>query len=181
MQYKAVTVCQPWASLIACGAKRFETRGWKTNYRGPIFIHTGNASPESVIHERETQIAMYNALKPFFYPDKMANWSDIEWACPLGGIVAVANLVDVWQTDIVWPHNLVTLKNKNKTSFDIRPPETLFGDYSLGRYAFELADVVAFPHIIPCPGKLNLWNCSSVIQKAYDESPEARGLLQNIF
>ena len=39
MKIKAITIYQPWASLKACGAKKFETRGWATNYRGPIAIH----------------------------------------------------------------------------------------------------------------------------------------------
>jgi hypothetical protein len=38
---KAITILQPWASLIACGAKQIETRRWATSYRGPIAIHTG--------------------------------------------------------------------------------------------------------------------------------------------
>lgn len=36
---KALTIWQPWASLLACGGKRFETRSWATSYRGPIAIH----------------------------------------------------------------------------------------------------------------------------------------------
>ncbi len=36
---KAITIHQPWASLIVVGAKRFETRSWETKYRGPIAIH----------------------------------------------------------------------------------------------------------------------------------------------
>jgi hypothetical protein len=35
---KALTLIQPWASLVAIGAKRVETRGWRTSYRGPLAI-----------------------------------------------------------------------------------------------------------------------------------------------
>lgn len=35
---KALSVKQPWASLIACGFKTIECRTWKTNYRGPLLI-----------------------------------------------------------------------------------------------------------------------------------------------
>ena len=43
---KALTITQPWATLIAIGAKRFETRGWSTPYRGPLAIHAGkNLAP----------------------------------------------------------------------------------------------------------------------------------------
>jgi hypothetical protein len=30
---KALTLTQPWASLVAFKAKRIETRSWSTNYR----------------------------------------------------------------------------------------------------------------------------------------------------
>ena len=36
---KAITIWQPWASLLASGRKRYETRSWATTYRGPIAIH----------------------------------------------------------------------------------------------------------------------------------------------
>ena len=42
---KALTIMQPWASLIACGAKTIETRSWPTKYRGPIAIHAGMKDP----------------------------------------------------------------------------------------------------------------------------------------
>ncbi|MEY2355573.1 ASCH domain-containing protein [Lysinibacillus capsici] len=38
---KAITIKQPWATLIALGEKRFETRSWQTKYRIPIAIHAG--------------------------------------------------------------------------------------------------------------------------------------------
>lgn len=36
---KVITLWEPWASLIAVGAKMIETRSWNTNYRGRIAIH----------------------------------------------------------------------------------------------------------------------------------------------
>ena len=36
---KALSIKQPWASLIAHGIKDIENRTWKTNFRGRIFIH----------------------------------------------------------------------------------------------------------------------------------------------
>lgn len=38
---KALTIKQPWASLIIYGHKKYEFRSWKTNYRGKILIHAG--------------------------------------------------------------------------------------------------------------------------------------------
>ena len=124
---KALTIRQPWASLIACGAKRFETRGWKMNYRGKLAIHAGKHSPEKYVHDTETQRAMYDALKPFFFPDKMANWSDMEWACPLGGIIAIADLVDVWKSVLSNDSKEINIYGNGGKGFGkydtVKPPE----------------------------------------------------------
>ena len=36
---KALSIKQPYASLIALGIKDIENRTWKTNFRGRIYIH----------------------------------------------------------------------------------------------------------------------------------------------
>lgn len=38
---KALTIKEPWATLIIEGYKKYEFRSWKTNYRGKILIHAG--------------------------------------------------------------------------------------------------------------------------------------------
>lgn len=38
---RILTVRQPWASLIAAGAKTVEVRSWGTSYRGPVAILAG--------------------------------------------------------------------------------------------------------------------------------------------
>jgi hypothetical protein len=35
---KAISIRQPWLTLIATGAKTIETRTWKTSYRGDILL-----------------------------------------------------------------------------------------------------------------------------------------------
>lgn len=42
---KAITIWQPYASLIAAGLKEYETRSWPTRYRGPIAIHSPGSGP----------------------------------------------------------------------------------------------------------------------------------------
>ena len=39
---KALSIVEPYASLIRNGDKHIETRSWKTNYRGPIMIHASS-------------------------------------------------------------------------------------------------------------------------------------------
>lgn len=38
---KALSIQQPWASLILTGVKSVENRTWKTPHRGPLLIHAG--------------------------------------------------------------------------------------------------------------------------------------------
>lgn len=40
---KAVTICQPYAHLVALGEKPIENRTWPTHYRGEIAIHAGKS------------------------------------------------------------------------------------------------------------------------------------------
>lgn len=37
---KAITIKQPWASLIAAGVKDIENRDWPTKFRGIVAIHS---------------------------------------------------------------------------------------------------------------------------------------------
>jgi hypothetical protein len=38
MIYKAISLKQPWANLVASGKKTIETRKWSTRYRGDLII-----------------------------------------------------------------------------------------------------------------------------------------------
>ncbi|MGA9076760.1 MAG: ASCH domain-containing protein [Acidimicrobiales bacterium] len=38
---KALTIRQPFASLVMAGVKTTENRTWRTNYRGRLLIHAG--------------------------------------------------------------------------------------------------------------------------------------------
>lgn len=46
---KVLSIKEPYASLISCGVKKIETRSWKTNYRGELYIHAslGKSYPSS--------------------------------------------------------------------------------------------------------------------------------------
>jgi len=42
---KALSLTQPYAEIIRVGIKKIETRSWKTNYRGRIYIHATSGKP----------------------------------------------------------------------------------------------------------------------------------------
>jgi len=108
---RALTVRQPWASLIACGVKTIETRSWSTKYRGPLLIHAGKATPETsqweegpfddigwgdLIHQfgadahEETRRVVPDSWWLMLAPDHRDYIP-----MPLGAVVAAADLVDV--------------------------------------------------------------------------------------
>lgn len=45
---KAISLWEPWASLIANGSKTIETRSWKTNFRGDLLICAGKKNDSLV-------------------------------------------------------------------------------------------------------------------------------------
>ena len=47
---KALTIKQPWASLIINGYKQYEIRSWKTKYRGKILIHAGTGTDKEYLY-----------------------------------------------------------------------------------------------------------------------------------
>jgi hypothetical protein len=78
-QITAISLHQPWASLIASGHKCFETRSWPTKYRGPIAIHAAKKIEEDP-----------RLLKLLGIPASKV---------PRGAIVAIADLADCVQMD----------------------------------------------------------------------------------
>ena len=143
---KALTLTQPWATLVAMGAKRIETRSWSTSYRGPLAIHAG-AGPSTFGWPQLNHIC--NHTEPFRSVLKLDGRHPYE-ALPTGAIVAVAELVGVVPVTSVHQHTLI--------DWPLTQQERAFGDYSAGRYAWLLADVRALPEPIPARGALGLWD-----------------------
>ena len=164
---KAITIWQPWASLIALGEKKYETRSWPTKYRGKIAIHAAAKELKDLPEEIRAIIK-----------DK-----DL----PLGAIVATADLVNVWHivynpgADVdaaakidIGAESMST--NKHAPDFDdyIVPTEKemQLGDWTPGRYAWELDNVRILPEPIPAKGKQGLWNIADELVNVTAETEE---------
>ena len=158
---KAITLWQPYASLIAIGAKPHETRSWGTSYRGPIAIHAG-LKPA---HELDwiTSKAICQAFG-WPYEKYKIDIASLIRDLPHGAIVATATLAECWQ---VTKHTstAVVLRQSNGIGEDkisIEAPYLMLGDYSVGRYIWALTDVRALPKPIPVKGKQGLWSWKGV-------------------
>ena len=140
---KALTLTQPWASLVASGAKRIETRSWRTSYRGPLAIHAAAGMPKSARELRHRY--------PFAEALMQGGISETS-EMPLGKIVATCRLIDCVPTaGIRWGE---LQRNGVIVAPDI---ERVFGEYAPGRWAWLLADIRRIDAPIPAKGSLSLW------------------------
>ncbi|MGG1249913.1 ASCH domain-containing protein [Brevibacillus agri] len=139
---KAITIYQPWATLIALGEKRYETRGWKTNYRGPIAIHAS----KNIDHQAALMVArncpeIWRKISPL----------------PTGCVVAVAELVECWSVHLYQNVEIYLHEGVGGGTRSIDPQEEKFGWYEPGRYAWELANMRKIDPV-PAKGQQGLWN-----------------------
>jgi hypothetical protein len=151
----ALSILQPWASAIARGAKRIETRSWKTRYRGPLLIHAGkshlymvnpNDFPRGVDGNRWLAACEGLELR------RRTNLSD---RLPLGAIIAIAILVDCIETErLTQPNN--DDDRRRVLTIDMQR-EIPLGYYTHGRYGWVLSNVRALPTPIPYRGKQGLF------------------------
>lgn len=108
---KVLSIKEPFASLIANDIKHIETRSWKTNYRGEIYIHAS---------------LTINPLKGRDELKKIVETIELHPAY----ILCKANLKDCVYMDKEF------LKNIKENHM-----EYICGHYEEGRYAWILTDV----------------------------------------
>ncbi|HWP50615.1 MAG TPA: 2-oxoglutarate dehydrogenase E1 [Clostridia bacterium] len=157
---KAITIWQPWASLWACQAKLFETRSWATSYRGPIAIHASALNPFSAIKPvpDDTVAEMRKALKEIGILTPSTDFRVL----PLGCVVATADLVGCWKIDSIQELSSAPWEtgywDDRMNWHDVSDQEIMFGDWTPGRYAWEITNVKMLDIPVPAKGKQGLWN-----------------------
>ncbi len=125
---KALSLWQPWASAMALGFKKIETRSWSTKYRGPLLIHAA----KKVIQWPNVHIqAMFEDIA--FQPDDL----------PLGQIICRVNLIDCKR---------ILIHNRPYEEM-----ERALGDYTPGRYMWTTNNLQIFPSF-PFRGKQGLFD-----------------------
>ncbi|MHA6532361.1 ASCH domain-containing protein [Paenibacillus sp. BAC0078] len=130
---RCLTIRQPWATLIALGEKQFETRSWRTAYRGELAIHAGKGIDKSVCRQEPYKSVL---ARHGFTADNL----------PAGAIIATCRLTgchEVTSENAVegWPGG----------------NEYIFGDYAEGRFAWKLEGAALLANPIPAKGRLSFW------------------------
>lgn len=165
---KAITIREPWATLMAIGAKQIETRSWPTNYRGPIAIHAAKgmtgADADFLRHYNAKFLDAFNesrihpitgmpvALDEYFnIYDWNFEFAPATWFLQRtrGCVIATATLDCCGAFDAATHRRVIDRFGEN---------ELAFGDFTPGRFGFYLANVVRLPRPIPAKGQLGLWD-----------------------
>jgi hypothetical protein len=139
----AITLWQPWASLIFSGHKRCETRSFAPPFKyvgQRIAIHAAAALPSAKHFSEELCELCYDAFG--------CGWN---FSLPRGAILGTVTLGGFYPTE--------------KVGF-IAPDEKVAGDWSNGRYAWQLLDVEALPSPVPAKGKQGWWRAALAHQTA---------------
>lgn len=127
---KVLSLTEPYATLIKEKKKLIETRSWKTNYRGELYIH---ASATKIPKEWRQNKELMDLVKNI--------------SLHYGYIICKCNLVDcVYMT----PEFIKEIKKNHQ--------EYVCGIYEVGRYAWILKNVEVLKEPIPTKGHLGVWN-----------------------
>jgi hypothetical protein len=166
---KAITLTQPWATLVAIGAKRIETRSWSTFYRGPLAIHAGKGlgkggeRAHKALCGTEPFCSVLNEACKAHYDGLDKSVGVLRAMAespfmPMGAIIATCDLVGCVSTEYIKQVKMIRMEGYPDWLWTEQ--EKAFGDYSDKRFAWLLADVKLLPTPIPYKGALSLWEAS---------------------
>ena len=143
---KTISLWQPWASAIALGAKRIETRSWSTSYRGPLAIHAAKRCiKEELIHLS----CLHNWHGSLYFNQNFL-------ALPFGAVIAICELVDCRPTESFTNGELDAVRFPPHLSV-YGWTERSMGDFGLGRFGWVLANIKALDDPIPLKGMQGLF------------------------
>lgn len=150
--------------MVAIGAKTVETRSWKTKYRGRLAIHAAAGYPAQGMElaHNHPQFRLELEQAGYTWGDSALGGKVQRWLqLPLGRVLATVDLVECVPTELACGemcqplgHHLITYP---ETKLVLTKRERLFGDYSPGRFAWLLENVVRLPRPVPARGFHRLW------------------------
>lgn len=143
----AITLTQPWASLVALGLKAVETRSWRPSYRGPLAIHAaaGFACGRPAALDALTSAMRFPRVRQAFEAAGIHFFEDL----PLGAVVA---------TCVLGPCRPTSVNGYEMAWISmLSEQERAFGNYEQGRFGWFLEDVERLDPPAPAKGAQGLW------------------------
>lgn len=143
---EAITLIQPWASLVEFDEKLIDIRRRGTSYRGPLLIHAGKKIDKDVMK--------INPYKAALLKHGLASKEGgiLFKNIPLGVIIARCMLSDCLKIIKEVPGKYAILEDGRK----VEGREYFFGFYGEGRYAWILKDIKALKKPVSAKGQLSL-------------------------
>lgn len=162
---KALSLWQPWASAIALGAKRVETRSWETLYRGPLLIHAAKRRPVYELLALNSNWTWLAVLRPL--GKRMGDNLRIEERLQFGALIAVADLVACRRTNSFTVEELDTRRFADGETHELESwTERMMGDFSPGRFGWVLENIRPLAEPIPYRGAQGLFDVpASVLER----------------
>lgn len=144
---KVLSLWQPWASAIALGHKRVETRNWATRYRGPLLIHAARTKVGAERIRGNPQLWL-STLQPRIGHSLHKAFHEL----PFGALVARCFLTDCVSTN--------DLPKITAAVGGARPmgEEMPFGDYGADRFAWLLNNIEPLAEPIRLRGQQGLFD-----------------------
>src|SRR4051812_1297342 len=154
---KALSLWQPWATAIACGSKRIETRSWQTPYRGALLIHAAARCVEMELIGCQCCWNWCGALMPAV-GKLMGTSTGLKSVLPFGALLGIAVLTDVRPTDSFTLGEIEEKRVPPGESDIYTWTERQMGNFDLGRYGWVLDCVQAFERPIFYKGARGLFD-----------------------
>lgn len=154
---RAISLWQPWASAIAVGAKRVETRHWSTPYRGPLAIHAAKRKNINELIYHSATWGWCGALRPLGLT--MGGNEKLWDLLPFGAIVATCELTDCRPTDSFTGAEIDMPRRPEGEKSDIYCwTERHMGNFELGRFGWILENIQPTRWPIPFKGAQGFFN-----------------------
>ena len=149
---KALSIKQPWASLIAHGVKDIENRTWKTNFRGRIYIH---ASVKGV-SDFQFSLAQTIALNDIYTEDFQFMKSAIIGEVDI--VDCVINHESIWAEKSLIKPKIEDYKDDEGGNMELFKFNLEIYNNSKPIFNWVLANAVLYNEpILNVKGKLSLW------------------------
>jgi len=161
---RAITIWQPWASLIAIGAKFYETRAYPppANLVGQrIAIHAAVRR----VKEGEISQATLDAAGQAFQRHHPIRGPRYVYDLPHGAVVCTAVLAGAYKLGTPCLCGKARVVEARPDDLFKAPDEIdidHFGDYRPGRWAWLLTDVQRLDRPVPAKGKQGWWTWDEV-------------------
>lgn len=153
----ALTLTQPYATLVMLCQKRIETRGWSTTLRGRFAIHAGSGlGPVGGMRGLIELLGREPFNSALWATYQTAEPAELAELLPRGAVLGSVELFD--SSPIAMQGALGCYYVPRFVSWvrlDAR--ETAFGDYRAGRYGFRLRDPRPLATPIPLRGYQKFW------------------------